>query len=231
MRRLMFCTLFALSLACGSDEADNNATTNTNNTTADMSGQADQNTTDMRSADSGADMASADMASGDMASGDMGSADMAAVDMAPDMNMMLGDCPEARLTGPLPVSYQGSTKGATNLFESNRLEWGPAGDVALLFVVPETASYTFDIGAGLTDNQGCGVSINNNAGGVVFHDVNLCPADGMVRQLPDAFFVAGEGFNESVELQANQELLVLISCATWSMPTKEVDFTLTIDKK
>lgn len=140
-------------------------------------------------------------------------------------------CPSATLPSITNVTYMGSTVGAANLFESNRLEWQDAGDEALLFVVPETGVYRFAMDDMLTTNQGCAISVSDGVGDTGLHTVAQdCPSPGTVRQLPDAFFIAGEGFSDTISLDAGTELLVLVSCAYWSQPT-EVDYTLTITRE
>lgn len=167
---------------------------------------------------------------GDMtASGDTGGADMG-FDMGSDDMGGPSHCPTDSLPSQATVDYSGSTIGDDNLFESNRLEWDDAGDDALLYVVPETGTYEFSMASDLTDNQGCGISISDMNGD--FHTpTEDCPAEGMVRQLPDAFFVAGEGSSDTADLDAGQELLVMVSCASWSSPQKEVDYSITISKQ
>jgi len=143
-----------------------------------------------------------------------------------------GRCPNATLPSTPSVTYMGSTIGRPNLFESSRLEWGEAGDEALLYVVPETGTYRFTIDEGLTSNQGCAISVHDGEGDRGLHNVGEdCPAEGSVRELPDAYFIAGEGFSDPIELTAGTELLVLVSCATWSMPSTEVDYTLGITRE
>ncbi len=142
-----------------------------------------------------------------------------------------GTCPTATLPSMTSVTYMGSTIGAPNLFESDRLEWQGAGDAALLYVVPETGTYRFAMNDMLTTNGGCGISVSDGVGDMGLHSVaEDCPASGAVRQLPDAFFIAGEGFSDTINLSAGTELLVLVSCAYWSSPT-ESDFTLMITRE
>ena len=138
-------------------------------------------------------------------------------------------CPTDTLPSKTTVNYDGSTVGNDNLFESSRLEWGPAGDDALKYVVPEAGTYKFSMENNLTNNSGCGISIADKD--KTFWDLSVCPTMGQVKKLPDGFFVAGEGHEGTADLSANQTLLVLISCATWSMPKKEVDYSITIEKQ
>lgn len=145
-------------------------------------------------------------------------------------NEVDGHCPTAVLPGQTSVSYDGSTIGNENLFESNRLEWGDAGDDALLYVVPETGTYEFFMEGGATQVSGCGVSIYERHGmDIVYFTPDICPEEGQVRDLPEAYFVAGEGFEGTAELTEGQQLLLLVSCASWSTPETEVEYTITIE--
>ena len=149
------------------------------------------------------------------------------VDSDPPEN---GHCPTAVLPSETSVTYQGSTIGNDNLFESNRLEWDDAGDDALLYVVPETGTYEFAFDETMSDTQGCGVSMHERIDDSdVLFTPDLCPEQGEVRDLPDAFYTAGVGAPGTADLEADHELLILVSCAEWSTPQKETDYTLTIE--
>lgn len=198
-----------LAIGCGGDGGD-----------PDGGGDADSGVTD----GGGGSDASADAGAMDDAGG--------GADAGTDGGGGGGGCPTAELPMTTSVTYMGSTIGKPNLFESNRLEWREAGDEALLFRVPETGTYRFALDDGLTTNGGCAVSVSDGAGDMGLHDVaEDCPAAGSVRQLPDAYFVAGEGFEDTIDLTAGTELLVLVSCAYWSNPVTEVDYTLTITRE
>lgn len=128
------------------------------------------------------------------------------------------------------MDYGGSTIGNDNLFESNRLEWDDAGDDALLYVVPETGTYEFYMEEGSTDNQGCAISIYERIDGDnLYFDSDICPVEGLVGDLPDAYFVGGEGFGDTADLTEGQEVMLLISCAYWSTPDTEADYTISIE--
>lgn len=140
------------------------------------------------------------------------------------------ECPTDNLPSETSFTYEGSTIDNPNLFESTRLEWDDAGDDALLWVVPEDGTYEFSMENDLTDNGGCGISVRNQTDGP-FHSTNLCPDGDEPRDLPDAYYIGGEGSDGSVELSKDQELLVLVSCAYWSTPEKEVDYSITIEQQ
>jgi hypothetical protein len=216
---LLLALTLVFAVGCDNDEPGSN---NANNGGGDAASDATTDTGQDATADTSTDTESD---SSDDAESD--SSDDAESDGQADQY-----CPTDTLPGETSVTYEGSTVGNDNLFESNRLEWDDAGDDALLYVVPEAGTYEFGLNDGLTDNGGCGVSVFNNAdGNDSFHSPSTCPADGETTQLPDAYFVAGEGFSDTADLTADQELLVLVSCATWSSPDKEVEYTLTIDKQ
>jgi hypothetical protein len=138
-------------------------------------------------------------------------------------------CPTDVLPSQTSVTYQGSTIGNDNLFESSRLEWDDAGDDALLYVVPETGTYELSLNEAITENGGCHISIHGQDDGRTYWTPEICPEEGAVRELPTGMVIGGEGGGDNVDLSAGQQLLVLISCTDWARPSEENDYTLTIE--
>jgi hypothetical protein len=131
----------------------------------------------------------------------------------------------------VPVTYDGTTVGKTNIATSARLEWTDAGDDALLFVAPETATYKVSMPIA-PPGGACGASIREygpqmNGMGEIYSS-SWCPSQGGVAEI-DGVFAAFSGGDTDVMLNAGQEMLVWVSCSYFSMPV-EGAYRVMIDK-
>ncbi len=142
-----------------------------------------------------------------------------------------GFCPTANLGSAVPAIYDGTTVGKTNIATSLRLEWTDAGDDALLFVAPQTATYKVSMPIA-PPGAACGASIREygpqmNGMGEIYSS-SWCPSQGGVKEI-DGIFGAFAGGDTDIMLNAGQEMLVWVSCSYFSMPV-EGAYRVMIDK-
>jgi hypothetical protein len=136
-------------------------------------------------------------------------------------------CPSDTLGNTLPITYDGTTVGKENLVTSPRLEWTTAGDDALLFVAPEAAFYRVSLPV---IEPGCGASVREYGiqmdGMGTIYDTSFCPPEGSSIEI-DGVYVEAAGTD--VPLPAGQEMLIWVSCASFSA-AKEAVYQLKIEK-
>ncbi|MCK6588088.1 MAG: hypothetical protein L6Q76_10930 [Polyangiaceae bacterium] len=136
-------------------------------------------------------------------------------------------CPTETLGTALPITYDGSTVDKDNLVTSPRLEWTNAGDDALLFVAPEAAIYKVSLPV---VEPGCGASVREYGikmdGMGTIYDTSFCPPEGTSIEI-DGVYIEPSG--TEVPLPAGQEMLIWVSCASFSA-TKEAAYQLKIEK-
>jgi len=136
-------------------------------------------------------------------------------------------CPSDTLGTTLPITYDGTTVGKENLVTSARLEWTNAGDDALLFVAPEAAFYRVSLPLVA---PGCGASVREYGiqmdGMGTIYDTSFCPPEGSSIEI-DGVYVEAAGTD--VPLPVGQEMLIWVSCASFSA-TKEAKYQIKIEK-
>jgi hypothetical protein len=62
----------------------------------------------------------------------------------------------------------------------------------------------------------------------VYYDTSWCPAPGSVKSL-DGVYAAGDGFEQEFSLAQGQQIMIWVSCTTWS-DVQAGPYTLTIQK-
>jgi hypothetical protein len=135
------------------------------------------------------------------------------------------NCPSAEIPNLVPISVEGSLGELPNQFESSALEWGTAGDDALVFEAPESNTYEVELSVDGEDVADFGVAVPG--GSNAFYTPETCPPAGAIETLPDAEYLATPSQPGTLELEEGERVLLIASCASTCQPT-EPTYRITI---